>query len=354
MHSERIHATRVNVARVAILGAGDMGTALTTPLLANGHEVRIWGTERDDAIVAALRHGQPHPRLGVTLPSAVRVFSDRDVAVALEGADIVVVAVTSNAVRIVLNRLAGLLGAPRAILVVGKGFDAGPDGDRILLLPNVIAEFSQTPVVVVGGPSIAKEIALGTPTAATFASIDPDALVYARDVFGTAAYYIEPTDDVIGLEIAAAMKNAYGVAIGIADGIEKRTGLPHSNLRAAIFPRAVAEMSKLAAALGGRPETVAGLSGAGDLQVTVTSGRNRLLGERIGTGLSGSAAYQELSAAGTTTEGYLAADFGYRLARQSLSATEPVGRSFPVLAALQAVLYQDAPAAESLWAAVTS
>ena len=110
----------------------------------------------------------------------------------------------------------------------------------------------------------------------------------------------------------------------------------------------------LAESLGGRSETVAGLSGAGDLQVTVTSGRNRLLGERIGMGLSGSAAFQELSAAGTTTEGYLAADFGYRLARQSLPEAEPISRRFPVLAALYAVLYQDAPAAEQLWAAVTS
>jgi glycerol-3-phosphate dehydrogenase (NAD(P)+) len=257
-------------------------------------------------------------------------------------------------VRLVLGRLAGQLGAPRAILVVGKGFDSGPSGDQILLLPHVIAEFSLAPVVAVGGPSIAREIALGTPTAATFASADVGALEFARDVFRSAAYFIEPTDDVAGLEVAAAMKNAYGVAIGIADGIEKRTGLPHHNLRAAIFPRAVAEMSLLAAALGGRRETVAGLSGAGDLQVTVTSGRNRLLGERIGMGLSGSAAYQELSAAGTTTEGYLAADFGYRLARQSLTADEPVDRLFPVLAALYAVLYQDAPAAERLWAAVTS
>lgn len=343
-----------DVARVTILGAGDMGTALTTPLLANGHQVRIWGTERDEAIVSALRQGQPHPRMGITLPSEVDVFSDREAAEALEAAEIVVVAVTSNAVRLVLGRLAGQLGTPRAILVVGKGFDSGPEGDQILLLPHVIAEFNQSPVVAVGGPSIAKEIAFGTPTAATFASCDADALGFARDVFRSPAYFIEPTDDVAGLEVAAAMKNAYGVSIGIADGIEKRTGLPHHNLRAALFPRAVAEMSLLAEALGGRSETVAGLSGAGDLQVTVTSGRNRLLGERIGMGLSGSAAFQELSAAGTTTEGFLAADFGYRLARQGLPMNEPVSRRFPVLAALYAVLYQDAPAAERLWAAVTS
>ena len=172
----------------------------------------------------------------------------------------------------------------------------------------MIGEFTAAPVVAVGGPSIAKEVALGTPTAAIFGSSRSGCARLRPAVFGTPAYYIETTDDVAGLEVAAAMKNAYGVAIGIADGIEKRTGLPHANMRAALFPLAVAEMGLLAESLGGRRETVAGLSGAGDLQVTVTSGRNRLLGERIGMGLSGAEAFQELTAAGTTTEGYLAAN----------------------------------------------
>ena len=293
--------------RVTILGAGDMGTALLTPLHAGGHELRLWGTERDAAIIAALHRGDPHPRLGIPIPPGVSTFDDAEAAAALDGAEIVVVAITSNAIRPVIGRIADALGRPRAIVVVGKGFDSGPNGDEILLLPHVLGEFTQAPVVGVGGPSIAKEVALGTPTAATFGSADAGALAFTQQVFSTPAYSIETTDDVAGLEVAAAMKNAYGVAIGIADGIEKRTGLPHANMRAALFPHAVAEMSLLAESLGGRRETVAGLSGAGDLQVTVTAGRNRLLGERIGMGLSGAEAFQELTAAGTTTEGYLAA-----------------------------------------------
>jgi glycerol-3-phosphate dehydrogenase (NAD(P)+) len=172
-----------------------------------------------------------------------------------------------------------------------------------------------------------------------------------QKVFSTPAYYIEATDDVAGLEVAAAMKNAYGVAIGIADGIEKRTGLPHANMRAALFPLAVAEMGLLAESLGGRRATVAGLSGAGDLQVTVTAGRNRLLGERIGMGLSGAEAFRELTAAGTTTEGYLATNFGYRLAQRAAGG-ESVERRFPLLHALFRILYEDATPAEALWSAV--
>jgi glycerol-3-phosphate dehydrogenase (NAD(P)+) len=341
------------VARVTILGAGDMGTALLTPLHAGGHELRLWGTERDTEIISALRRGGPHPRLGTPLPPHVATFAAAAAASALDGAEIVVVAITSNAVRPVIGRLAAAIGHPRAIVVVGKGFDAGPTGDEILLLPHVIAELSPAPVVAVGGPSIAREVALGTPTAATFGSADAMALAFAREVFATPAYYIETTDDVAGLEVAAAMKNAYGVAVGIADGIEKRTGLPHANMRAALFPHAVAEMCRLAESLGGRRETVAGLSGAGDLQVTVTSGRNRLLGERIGLGLSGAEAFRELTAAGTTTEGYLATDFGYRLAQRAIPPAEPVSRRFPLLDALYRILYQDAPAADALWGAVS-
>jgi glycerol-3-phosphate dehydrogenase (NAD(P)+) len=342
------------MARVTILGAGDMGTALLTPLHAGGHQIRLWGTARDAAIVAALARGEPHPRLGIRPPPAVAVFGDVAAEAATAGAEIVVVAITSNAIREVLPRFADSLDRARAIVVVGKGFDGGPAGDQILLLPHVIAEFSRAPVVAVGGPSIAKEVALGTPTAATFGSVAAAALAFTRDVFATPVYCIETTDDVAGLEVAAAMKNAYGVAIGIADGIEKRTGLPHANLRAALFPLAISEMGRLAESIGGRRETVAGLSGAGDLQVTVMSGRNRLLGERIGLGRSGAEAFRELTTAGTTTEGYLATDFGYRLARRAIPTGEPVSQQFPLLDALYRILYADAPAAEALWHAVRS
>ena len=342
------------MARVTILGAGDMGTALLTPLHANGHELRLWGTERDAAVLAALERGDPHPRLGTPVPRDVALFHDAEAADALADADIVVIAITSNAIRPVFDRLAPDLGAPRSMVVVGKGFDSGPHGDDILLLPDVIAGYTSAPVVAVGGPAIAKEIALGTPTATVFASTDPDALALTHQVFRTPDVFIETTDDVVGLEVAAAMKNAYGVAIGIADGIEKRTGLPHANLRAALFPLAVAEMGGLAELLGGRRETVDGLAGAGDLQVTVTSGRNRLLGERVGMGMSGADAFRELTAAGTTTEGYLAAEYGHRLATRAISDGDDVRQQFPLLDALYRVLYKDAPAGETLWGAVTA
>lgn len=338
--------------RVTILGAGDMGAALLTPLAAGGQEARIWATERDQAILEAWSAGLPHPRLAVAKPAGADVFTDDHLAEALRGAEIVVLAITSSAVRPVMARVAPLLDQLEALVVVGKGFDAGPDGDDICLLSSAVAEYTRIPVVAVGGPGIAKEIALGNPSTAVFASTHPDALSLTAKTFGTADYFIVSTDDVVGVEMAAAMKNAYGVVIGIADGIAKQTGLPYANLRAALFPPAVREMAQLAVAHGGRAETVAGLAGAGDLQVTVTAGRNRLLGERIGMGLSGAEAFQELTAAGTTTEGFLAAGYGHRLAQASLPLGESVREHYPLLDALHRILFVGAPPLESLWEAV--
>jgi glycerol-3-phosphate dehydrogenase (NAD(P)+) len=334
------------------MGAGDMGTALVTPLAHNGHDVCLWGTERDGAIIEALCAGNPHPRLGIPLPANVQTFTSEEAAVAFQDADVVVVAITSDSVRTVLNSLGSDLGHPELIVTVAKGFDAGSGGHDVQLLPATIAEFTTAPVVAVGGPSKANEVARGTPTAVIFGSLDVKALAVARMIFASPVYRIEPTADITGLEVAAAMKNAYAIALGIADGLEERTGLPHHNLRAALFPRAIGEMGTLARTFGGRAETVFGLAGTGDLQVTVTSGRNRLLGERIGYGESPDDAVATLAAGGTTVEGYRAADFGYRFYQRAVEVGSLAGGSLPLLNALWQILYRDAEPAATLWRAV--
>ncbi len=342
------------MARVTILGAGDMGTALATPLAHNGHDVRLWGTKRDGAIVAALRDGLEHPRLKVNLPAGVHVFPANEAATALRDAEVVVVAVTSDAVRLVLRELAPLLSEPRAVITVAKGFAGGEDGAAIQLLPDTIAEFTDAPVIAVGGPSKANEVARGLPTAVAFGSDDRRALALAVDAFRTPHYRIAPTDDVVGLEIAAAMKNAYAIALGVCDGLERQTGLPHHNLRAALFPQAVSEMGLLAEAMGGRAETAHGLAGAGDLLVTITSGRNRLLGERIGSGEHPRDAASALAGGGTTIEGFAAAGFGHRLYRQAVAKGVLEEASLPLLDGLWRVLHHDADPARVLWDAVDS
>ncbi len=217
------------------------------------------------------------------------------------------------------------------------------------LLPATIAEFTTAPIVAVGGPSKANEVARGQPTSVVFGSVDAAALDRCRTLFATPAYKIETTSDVVGLELAAAMKNAYAIALGICDGLEKRSGVPYHNLRAALFPRAVAEMAALAEASGGRGETVRGLAGAGDLQVTVTSGRNRLLGEMIGLGEPPAQAVQTLTAGNTTIEGYLATSFGHQLYRQFVNEGSLQEGSLMLLDATWRILYQDAPPLATLW-----
>lgn len=339
------------MARLAILGAGDMGTALTTPLAQNGHDVRLWGTPLDDEIVRALRGGLPHPRLGIALPPGAHVFAATEAEAALAGVEVVVVAVTSDGVRPVVSSLAPLLAKVPIVVTVAKGFAAGQHNDEVLLLPEVIATATASPIIGVGGPSKANEVARGIPTAVVFAG-EREAAARCRELFATTTYKVETSDDLTGVEIAAAMKNAYAIALGVTDGLEQATGVPHHNLRAALFPQAVAEIGRLAEAGGGRRDTAAGLAGSGDLQVTITSGRNRRLGERIGQGIPGAAAASALRAEGVTVEGYAAADFGYRLA-QGLSARKSESSlDLPLLHGLWSILYENAPALETLWAAV--
>lgn len=338
------------MATVAILGAGDMGAALCTPLAANGHDIRLWGTHLDGEIVHALRTGEPHPRLGVVVPENVRVFANDRAADAVAGAEIVLFAVTSVGIRPLAERFAAALETVPLVMTVAKGFDPGPRGEEVLLLPDVLRERTPAPIVGVGGPSKANEVARGIPTAVVFAG-PGDAPSHAARVFRGGAYHVETSDDLIGVEIAAAMKNAYAIALGVADGLELATGIPHHNLRAALFPRAVQEMGALAEAMGGRRETVAGLAGAGDLQVTITSGRNRLLGERIGAGESGPAAARALRDAGVTVEGYDAVGFGHALMSR-LPGADGQPLPLPLLDGLWRVLHRGAPALETLWGAV--
>lgn len=336
------------MARVTIIGAGDMGAALVTPLHHNQHDVVLVGTVRDDDIVRTLQAGGPHPRLGVPVPGAVQVVAAAETPDALSGAEIVVLAVTSNAVRLVMEHLQPILGQPRVIITVAKGFDTGSATGEIRLLPDVIANYTDSPVVAVGGPSKANEVASGAPTSVVFGSPHRSALEFAQRCFAGPAYHVHTTPDIIGLEVAAAMKNAYAIALGIPDGLEQRFGRPYHNLRAALFPLAVNEMCVLATLLGGSPETVRGLAGAGDLLVTITSGRNRLLGERIGLGQPAANAIADLTASGTTVEGYPAVALSQRLAESSIASGRVAARDLALLEATWRILYQGADAEESL------
>jgi glycerol-3-phosphate dehydrogenase (NAD(P)+) len=324
------------VTTVTILGAGAMGSALATPAVAAGNRVRLWGTWLDDDLLAALRAGHPHPRTGVAADPRVELHDAGDLDEAMDGADLVAVAISSEGVLEVVGRAAAALAPGTPLLLCTKGFGRRPDG-RVALLPELVAAAlpaplaATCPVVAVGGPCKANEVAAGRPTAAVFASPARAVVDRCARALATPAYRIEPSDDLAGVEAAAATKNVYAIAVGVCHGLTEAGGEPWHDLAAATFTQAVAEMRRLAAALGGREETALGLAGLGDLEVTSLSGRNRVFGARVGRGQPPGRALAAMAAAGQTVEGVPAARLARDLAAQ-------LGLDLPLLAAVNRIL----------------
>jgi glycerol-3-phosphate dehydrogenase (NAD(P)+) len=340
----------VTVATVAILGAGAMGSALATPAVAAGNRVRLWGTWLDGELLAELRAGRPHPRTGVPADPRVELHDAGALAAALDGADLVAVAISSDGVLEVVRRAAAALAPGTPLLLCTKGFGRRPDGAVDLLPPLVSAALGSLaaacPVVAVGGPCKANEVAAGRPTAAVFAGPGQAVVTRCARALTTSAYRVARSDDLAGVEAAAATKNVYAIAVGVCHGLTEAGGEPWHDLAAATFAQAVAEMRRLAAALGGREETVLGLAGLGDLEVTSLSGRNRVFGARVGRGEPPDRALAAMAAAGQTVEGVPAA----RLALELASARGMGG--LPLLAAVNRLLDGAPDPAAELAAAV--
>lgn len=340
------------MATFTILGAGAMGSALGTPLSDAGHEVRLWGTWLDDHLVAALRAGRPHPRTDVALAAGVQVFDQHELADALTGADYVVVAVASGGVEPVVRVAAALLGDQvRAIGVVSKGF-APDELGRIQLLPQtisrVLGEFGhgELPVVAVGGPCKANEVAARQPTAAVWA-IDRGAESWVERV-ATPRYRPRASSDRDGVEICAALKNVYAIALGVADGMTESSPVPYHDLKSAIFAQALAELRLvLTAEPDADPWTALGLAGAGDLEVTGLSGRNKVFGSRLGRGQDAPTAIAEMAALEQTVEGVAAVE----LVMTWLAQRHPgLVDELPLLVAINTVVHHGAPVSEVITA----
>jgi glycerol-3-phosphate dehydrogenase (NAD(P)+) len=262
---------------VTVLGAGSWGTALAVHLGRVGHDVRLWA--RDQALVddIAKRRANAVYLPDVDLPPTVSVT--HELGDALGGAELVVSAVPSHGCRGVMHAAAPLL-APRAILVSAtKGLEAG----SMLRMSQVVAQEAGAghPVVVLSGPSFASEVARELPTAILAASDSIEAIALVQQEFRGPYFRLYGSDDVTGVEIGAAMKNIIAIAAGVTEGL----GLGHNAL-AALITRGLAELTRLACAAGGRRETLAGLSGLGDLVLTCTGSlsRNRHVGIELARG----------------------------------------------------------------------
>jgi glycerol-3-phosphate dehydrogenase (NAD(P)+) len=265
--------------RVAVLGAGSWGTALACHLARSGHRVRLWG--RDGALLAEMREsGENRVYLpGVRIPAGLTATSQLEEA--LDGAGFVVWAVPSHGLRAVARQARPLLPAGVILVSATKGLEV----ESFRRMSEVLREEAGEahPVAVVSGPSFALEVARQLPTALSVACQDLVTAAAVQQEFRGPTLRLYVTSDVIGVEIGAALKNVIAIAAGVVEGL----ALGH-NAMAALITRGLAEITRLACVEGARPETLAGLSGLGDLVLTCTGdlSRNRQVGIELGRGRS--------------------------------------------------------------------
>jgi glycerol-3-phosphate dehydrogenase (NAD(P)+) len=265
--------------KIAVLGAGSWGTAIAKALADHGHQVVLWARNADTAAKIREERENSAYLAGVQLPENLHVTYE--LPHALEAADSVYFVVPSHGLRDVVVQAAAYLPERGPLVSATKGIE----NNTLQLMTQVIESALPSPmrerVCALGGPSFAREVALGMPTAVSIASKDREiGLQVQRELAGD-RLRVYTTDDLVGVEVGGALKNVIAIAVGAADGL----GFGH-NARAALITRGLAEIARLSTCLGGHPLTMAGLSGLGDLVLTCTGdlSRNRRVGLELARG----------------------------------------------------------------------
>ena len=317
-----------------MFGAGAMGTAVAIHLAMNGHDTTLWASEFDRTVLSALTDDRRHPALPAPLPEPLTVMAPERLAEAAKGLDMAVMGAHSGGARTLARIVMEGCGSLSLVVGIAKGLEVG----TLKRMSEVYAEeVGHGHVVSVGGPCLAGEIAQGLPTAAVFASAQPQAARQAADVFRSKTFHVMITDDLPGLEYCTVGKNVAAIGLGILDGMGKLSGLDYRNAKSALFTQAFAELVQLVVALGGRAETASGLAGLGDTLVTSLGGRNRLFGELLGEGAETNEALEDLSRRGMTVE-------GVDSARDIRALAEGVGLDLPFFDQVHRILFEGAPA----------
>jgi len=313
--------------KIAILGAGSWGTALALVLLRSRrpHRVCLW-TRRAE-LAETLQHSRVNADYlpGFSLPAELEISSD--LAVALHGADVVLGVVPSEHARAVYSQALPHLRPEMALVSATKGLDAPVPARISQLICALVAARFPARVAVLSGPSFAREVARGDPTAVVVASENLALAAEIQEEFAGPAFRLYTNSDVAGVELGAAVKNVIAIAAGVCTGL----GLGHNSM-AALVTRGLAEMTRLAVALGGRRETLGGLAGLGDLVLTCTGAlsRNRSLGVALGQGRS---LAEIQSGTRMVAEGVRTTAATLELARQH-------ALEMPITEQMHAVLYQ--------------
>ena len=311
--------------RLAVLGGGSWGTALSAHLARSGHDVRLW--LREPAIARAINERRENPVYlpGIALPAGME--AGNDLGHAVSGAETLFVVIPSEFCRAIYRQVRSSV-SPGAVLVSAtKGIETG----TLSRMTQVAAlEVPGHPLAVVSGPSFALEVAHGQPTTVVVAASDLAVAEAVQRVLSTRTFRAYSSDDVIGVEVAGALKNVIAIAAGIIDGL----GYGHNTV-AALITRGLAEMTRLAVALGGRADTLSGLAGLGDLVLTCTGAlsRNRRVGQALGSG-------KTLAEA---TSGTNMVAEGVRTTLAACALADRAGIEMPIARQMNAVLHHGKP-----------
>ncbi|MEY4433948.1 MAG: hypothetical protein RLZZ44_2083 [Bacteroidota bacterium] len=282
--------------RVVILGAGVMGSAMAMPLNSAGQEIDLVGTHLDEVIIRSIQGNGFHPKLNITLPESVKAYQWTDLdRISLNKADMIILGVSSAGVDWAIDRIAENLTRPVPIVMITKGLRI-QDGE-IKIFPSIVSEILQkklgfsVPVLGIGGPCIAGELAALRDTMTVIGGDDNNSIEKAIKLLNAPYYHARPSLDVIGVEVCAAFKNFFAIGVGWAQGhFEKSKTVENTakmhNIAAGLFTQSVRELTTLTVAIGGQAETVNGLAGVGDLYVTCLAGRNSRMGRLLGLGLT--------------------------------------------------------------------
>jgi glycerol-3-phosphate dehydrogenase (NAD(P)+) len=329
--SNRVHQS-AQEKEVAIIGAGNWGTALALLCARGNFRVRLWARQPQVAQSIQQQRKNPYCLSDFRLPEEISATSSLEEA--LTGAKIVFLVVPSHAMRQTVWRMRELLAPDMLVVSATKGIE----GDTLMRMSEVILDCMRSRfeprLVVLSGPSFAREVAKGDPTAVVAASRDREAALSVQRDFSSSLFRIYTNDDVVGVELGGAVKNIIAIAAGVVRGLGFGT-----NSVAAIITRGLAEMKRLALAQGARAETMAGLAGLGDLVLTCTGelSRNRRVGIELGRGYK---LAEILARMREVAEGINTARAVYELGRR-------LNIDMPITASIYALLYEDRPALDA-------
>ena len=311
------------MATAAVLGAGSWGTALAIQLARNGHKVCAW--DHDASLISALQTQRCNSRYLPDHPFPKLLSAEQDLATALKNIDFILAVVPSYAMRTVCEQLTRCV-LPTKFIWATKGFEKQSKMLMHQVVAQVLGDKIQT--AVLSGPSFAREVAAGLPTAVSLASRDMSYAKEMAQIFHSDNFRVYTSDDVVGVELGGTLKNILAIAAGIVD--ELAIG---ANARAALITRGLAEMMRLGQALQANPKTLMGLAGIGDLVLTCTDNqsRNRRLGQALAQGKT---AQQYMHELGQAVEGFHAAQVVHEVAHE-------LRIEMPIYEQVWQVLYND-------------